>query len=71
MNPPAMLDTLDDTGVLADFADDLAVRRVDPVEEMRLRTWARRNYVPSTERDADWHDVVHDEMARIDGEAAA
>lgn len=41
---------------------------VDPVEEMRLRTWARRNYQPQTQRDNGWHPVVLDEMRRKDRE---
>ena len=41
----------------------------DPVEEMRLRTWARRNYAPANQRDNSWHPVVLDEMRRKDGES--
>ena len=41
---------------------------VDPVEEIRLRTWARKNYAPQTERDLTLHPVILDEMTRIDGE---
>ena len=41
---------------------------LDPVEEMRLRTWARRHYTPSTDRDVSWHPVILDEMRRKDGE---
>lgn len=43
---------------------------VDPVEEMRLRTWARRHYAPASERDTEWHPVVLDEMRRKDREHA-
>lgn len=40
---------------------------LDLVAELRLRQWARRNYVPSAERhDDDWHSIVVDEMRRID-----
>jgi hypothetical protein len=42
---------------------------VDPIEEMRLRTWARRNYLPSQERDESWHPIVLDEMNRMDRES--
>uniref|UniRef100_A0A7C4QP54 Uncharacterized protein n=1 Tax=Schlesneria paludicola TaxID=360056 RepID=A0A7C4QP54_9PLAN len=42
---------------------------VDPIEEMRLRTWARRNYLPSQERDDSWHPIVLDEMNRMDRES--
>jgi hypothetical protein len=42
---------------------------VDLVEEMRLRTWARKNYVAICERDEAWHPVIIDEMTRMDDEA--
>ena len=41
---------------------------LDPIEEIRLRTWARQHYAPSEQRDADWHPVVLDEMSRKDRE---
>ncbi|MFG0333345.1 MAG: hypothetical protein ACF8TS_08295 [Maioricimonas sp. JB049] len=41
---------------------------VDPIEEMRLRTWARQNYAPVDERDGGWHPIVLDEMRRKDRE---
>ncbi|MBX3444758.1 MAG: hypothetical protein KF774_20325 [Planctomyces sp.] len=41
---------------------------VDPIEEMRLRAWARRNYQPQGQRDDGWHPVVLDEMRRKDRE---
>jgi hypothetical protein len=40
----------------------------DTIEELRLRTWARRNYAPPSERCDDWHPVILDEMSRKDGE---
>ncbi len=43
----------------------------DPVEELRLRRWARENYVAVGERDSTWHAVVLDEMRRKDEELAA
>ena len=43
----------------------------DPVEELRLRRWARENYVAVEFRDAGWHAVVLDEMRRKDQEQAA
>lgn len=46
-----------------------AAGEVDLVEEMRLRTWARRNYVSAPDRDGDWHPVILDEMTRIDDES--
>ena len=41
---------------------------VDPIDEIRLRTWARRNYAPASERDENWHPVILDEMIRKDTE---
>lgn len=43
---------------------------IDPIEEMRLRTWARRNYTPSEDRDETWHPIVLDEMTRKDREVS-
>lgn len=46
-----------------------AERDIDVIEEMRLRTWARQNYVPLSERDdEDIHPVALDEMLRKDHE---
>ena len=42
---------------------------VDPIDEMRLRTWARKNYRPASQRQGDWHPVILDEMQKKDGEA--
>lgn len=39
---------------------------VDFIEELRLRRWARENYVPSSERQQSWHPVIHDEMEKKD-----
>lgn len=41
---------------------------LDPVEEIRLRTWARQNYAPQGERNRSWHPVILDEMRRKDHE---
>jgi hypothetical protein len=45
-----------------------STRLVDAVDELRLRCWARRNYVPAWERDADWHSVILEEMRSRDAE---
>ena len=42
---------------------------VDAIEEIRLRTWARMNYTPSSDREENWHPIIHDEMIRIDRES--
>jgi hypothetical protein len=44
------------------------VLELDLIEELRLRRWARENYVPADERDAAWHPIILDEMSRKDGE---
>ena len=41
---------------------------LDFIEELRLRRWARENYVPRGERKPSWHSVIHDEMGRKDNE---
>jgi len=43
-------------------------RPVDAVEEIRLRTWARRHYTPAEKRDETLHPVILDEMLRKDQE---
>ncbi|MEW4489013.1 hypothetical protein AB1L42_13085 [Thalassoglobus sp. JC818] len=39
---------------------------VDPIEEIRLRTWARQNYLPEQEREEEWHPIILDEMRQKD-----
>jgi hypothetical protein len=41
---------------------------LDFIEELRLRRWARENYVPSEQREQSWHPVVHEEMEKKDVE---
>ena len=41
---------------------------LDLIEELRLRRWARENYVPRGQRKTSWHPIVHDEMCKKDGE---
>lgn len=43
---------------------------IDPVEEMKLRTWARVHYLPRSQRDSRLHPVILDEMSRKDTELA-
>jgi hypothetical protein len=42
---------------------------LDFIEELRLRRWARENYVPQEDRKNSWHPIVHDEMEKKDREA--
>jgi hypothetical protein len=44
------------------------VSEVDFIEELRLRRWARENYVPPARRQRNWHPIVHEEMERKDDE---
>lgn len=46
-----------------------AAAEVDFIEELRLRAWARQNYVTPKDRPRDWHPVIHDEMGRKDRES--
>jgi hypothetical protein len=39
---------------------------LDFIEELRLRRWARENYVPRGRREDTWHPVVHEEMDKKD-----
>jgi hypothetical protein len=48
-----------------------AVLDLDFIEEIRLRTWARENYVPEEDRDETWHPVILDEMLKRDREVVA
>lgn len=43
---------------------------LDVVEELRLRRWARVNYVSADERNSDWHPVVLQEMQHKEAELA-
>jgi hypothetical protein len=45
------------------------VAEVDFIEELRLRRWARENYVPREQRSPTLHPVVLDEMDRKDLES--
>jgi len=46
-----------------------AMADVDFIEELRLRRWARENYVPHAERKRDWHPIILNEMGRKDEES--
>jgi hypothetical protein len=41
---------------------------LDFIEELRLRRWARQNFVPVEQRLPSWHPIVLDEMLRKDCE---
>jgi hypothetical protein len=41
---------------------------LDFIEELRLRRWARENYVSRDQRELSWHPVILDEMARKEAE---
>jgi len=44
--------------------------KIDAIDELMYRCWARRNYVPSELREADWHPVILEEMGLRDEELA-
>ena len=39
---------------------------LDFIEELRLRRWARENFVPVEQRLSNWHPIILDEMVRKD-----
>jgi hypothetical protein len=41
---------------------------LDFIEELRLRRWARQNFVPVEQRLTSWHPIVLDEMLSKDDE---
>jgi hypothetical protein len=41
---------------------------LDPVEEIRLRTWARQHYIPRELRDDTLHPIILEEMRHRDQE---
>lgn len=43
---------------------------IDVIEELRIRRWARENYLPLAARDPRLHPLVLDEMGRKDRELA-
>lgn len=43
---------------------------VDFIEELRMRTWARANWVPRPQRESTWHPVILDEMDRKERDQA-
>jgi hypothetical protein len=51
--------------MLSSVAADL-----DFIEELRMRRWARENFVPRSQRQLSWHPVILDEMDRKEGEMA-
>lgn len=47
-----------------------ATEELDAIEELKLRRWARENYVEDADRDESWHPVILDEMSRRDLECS-
>jgi hypothetical protein len=43
---------------------------LDFIEELRMRRWARENFVPRSQRQLSWHPVILDEMERKEDEMA-
>ena len=48
-----------------------SVLDLDIVEELRMRRWARENYVPVEQRKPSWHPIVHEEMEKKDRESGS
>jgi len=47
------------------------VMDLDFIEELRMRRWARENYVAPEERSQKWHPVIREEMEKKDNEAGS
>ena len=43
---------------------------VDLIDELRLRRWARENYVLADQRNQSWHPIILEEMRCKDGEVS-
>jgi hypothetical protein len=50
------------------FMSSSVLAELDFIEELRLRRWARENYVPRGERKHTWHPVIREEMEKKDVE---
>lgn len=50
---------------------DQQADRVDAIDEMRMRSWARRHYEPAAYRRSNLHPIVLDEMRHKDEEATS
>jgi len=46
------------------------VTEIDFIEELRLRRWARENYLSPTERTTSLHPIILEEMNRKDHEVS-
>jgi hypothetical protein len=46
----------------------MSFSRIDAIEELRLRRWAREHYVVASQRPAHWHPIILDEMLAKDDE---
>ena len=44
------------------------LEEIDFIEELRLRRWARENFVPAELRQETWHPVILEEMVRKERE---
>ena len=50
--------------------DDDDRHDLELTHELRLRRWARQNFVPPVQRLDSWHEVIQDEMSARDRELA-
>jgi hypothetical protein len=48
------------------MSNGVVMEELDFIEELRLRRWARENFVPAELRQATWHPVILEEMTRKD-----
>ena len=58
-------------GPFGGIMPEINLPQMDLVRELRLRQWARQNYVLEDSRKSTWHPIVLDEMQRRDLELVA
>jgi hypothetical protein len=47
---------------------EATLSKIDVIDELRYRRWARENYVTPAERNEQWHPVILEEMRKKDDE---
>ena len=50
------------------MSSGLLLEDLDFIEELRLRRWARENFVPAELRQGSWHPIILEEMVRKERE---
>ena len=58
-------------GIVELSAKEQQANSVDAIEEMRMRSWARRHYEPAAYRSSNLHPIILDEMRHKDQETTS